>query len=175
MDRIISLIIIVIILIFLIDGLRRGLVRQIFEIIGLVAAFVGAYYTFQYFAAQYRGSALLAHRGIMIASTIVVFIVIAIVFHLIGLLMGKIASVTVLGPVDKVGGAFVGAIKGVLFVSLLCVLIFALPFPNGFKQKLKADPVAARIHPILPGLYDSVVRHPPAKAPVRGEVRTARM
>ena len=169
MDRIIGIVIVVIIIIFFADGVRRGLVRQIFEIIGLVAAFVAAYYTFQYFAAEYRGSTLLAHRGIMIGSSIVVFIVVALVFHFIGLLLSKIASVTVLGPVDKVGGGILGAIKGVLFVSLLCVICFHLPFPDSFKEKVKVDPVAARIHPILPRLYDSVVKQPPApaKVPVR--------
>jgi uncharacterized membrane protein required for colicin V production len=174
MDRIIGLIILVVILIFLVDGVRRGLVRQIFEIVGLVAAFVGAYYTYHYFAAQYRGSTQLAHHGVTIAATIVVFVVVALVFHLIGMLLGKIASVTVLGPVDRIGGGLLGAIKGVLFVSLLCVLCFSLPFPDGFKEKLKRDPVASRVYPVLPKLYDSVVRHPPAKAPV-GNVARAPM
>lgn len=171
MDRIIGIVIVVIIFFFLVDGVRRGLVRQIFEIIGLVAAFVGAYYTVHYFADQYHGSPHLAHKGVMIASAIIVFVVIALVFHLIGLLFGKIASVTILAPVDKVGGGFLGALKGILFVSLLCLICFYLPFPDAFKEKLKVDPVASRIYPVLPRLYDSVIRHSPAKAPVGNVAR----
>jgi uncharacterized membrane protein required for colicin V production len=107
----------------------------------------------------------------MIASSIVVFVVIALVFHFIGLLLGKIASVTILAPVDKVGGGFLGALKGILFVSLLCLLCFYLPFPDGFKEKLKVDPIAARIYPVLPRLYDSVVKPSPVKAPAGNVAR----
>ena len=167
MDRLIGVAIIIIVIFFLIDGVRRGLVRQIFEIIGLVAAFVCAYYVGHLFAVRYEGALTISRKFQLVGTSIVVFVVIAIVFHLIGRLLGKIVSVTILGPVDKLGGGMLGALKGVLFASLLCVVCFSLPLPEGFKERLKVDPIAARVHPILPRVYESIVRHSPAASDLK--------
>jgi uncharacterized membrane protein required for colicin V production len=167
MDRLIGIIICIIVVFFFIDGLRRGLVRQLFEIVGLVAAFICAYYVGHSIAGRYDGTVKFSHSFLSVAASVVVFLVIVVAFHFIGLLLGKIVSVTILGPVDKIGGGLFGALKGVLFVSLLCVLCFSLPFPGAFKEKLKADPVAARIHPILPRLYESVVRPSPGASDLK--------
>ena len=159
MDNIISAAIVIVILIFLIDGIRRGLVRQLFEIVGLVAAFVGAYYLGHWLAADGHGSARVSHRAILIVSSVVVFVVIVIIFHLLGMLFQKIMSVTVLSPVDRVGGAIFGAFKGVLFVSLLCVIIFSFSPRGSFAARLKANAVASRVYPVLPRAYDFFMKH----------------
>jgi membrane protein required for colicin V production len=162
-NTIISIVIMVTILFFLIDGIRRGLMRQFFEVIGLFAAFVGAYAIGHYLAENFQSSARLSHQAILIVSSVVVFIVIVVVFHMIGLLFQKIVSVTVLGPVDRVGGAIFGALKGILFVSLVCVVVFSFAPAGGFSETLKANPVAARIHPVLPWMYHLFIKHSPAQ------------
>jgi membrane protein required for colicin V production len=154
MNVLISVIIIAILIGFCIDGIRRGLVRQIFEIIGIIAAFVSAYYLGHYMAMRFEGTVRLPFKIMLIVTAAIVFIAIVVVFHLIGRLLQKIASISVLGPVDRVGGGVFGALKGVLFISLLCTMIFALPFPNGVKTKLHNNPAAARIYPVLPRLYN---------------------
>ena len=162
-NTIISIAIMLAILFFLIDGIRRGLVRQFFEVIGLFAAFVGAYVIGHYLAGNFVGPAKLSHRAILIVSSVVVFIVIVVVFHLIGLLFQKIVNVTVLGPVDRVGGAIFGALKGVLFVSLICVIVFSFMPAGGFSDALKANPVAATIYPVLPRMYNLFMKHSSAQ------------
>jgi uncharacterized membrane protein required for colicin V production len=172
-DHLIGIIIAIIILVFFVDGVRRGLVRQLLEIIGLVAAFICAYDVGHSIAGRYDGVLRLSHRILLIGASVLVFVAVVLLFHLVGLLIGKIVSVTLLGPVDKLGGGIFGALKGVLFVSLLCVLCFSLPLPGGFKEKLRADPVAARIHPILPRLYRAVVRHSPDEPDLGKSVHAA--
>ena len=162
-DTIISIAIVLIGIFFFIDGIRRGLVRQLLEIIGLFAAFAGAYYLGHYLTGNFAGSVKLSHRAILIVSSAAVFILIAVVFHLIGLLLQKIVSVTVLGPVDRVGGAIFGALKGVLFVSLICVIIFSFSPSGGFSAKLKTNRVAAKIHPVLPRMYDFFMKRAPGR------------
>jgi len=171
MGNIITIVIILLLVLFLIDGARRGLVRQILEIIGLVAAFVCAYYVHDYLVSEHVRTIRASRELFSVGAAVFVFVAIVILFHFIGLLLGKIMSVSVLGPVDKVGGAILGACKGVLFVSLLCLICFTLPFPDHFKERLKADPLATRIHPILPRLYESIFRQSPAESDLKKMVR----
>ena len=153
LDTVITAVIALIILVFLIDGIRRGLVRQLFEIVGLIAAFIGAFYLGHFFAHRFEGSTRISYAVILFFFSGVVFIAIALVFHFIGLVLQKVVSVTILGPVDRIGGAALGALKGVLFVSLVCVLITSAPAAGGFRQKLEANRIAAAMCPVLPRVY----------------------
>jgi membrane protein required for colicin V production len=170
-DNIINIAIVLVILFFLIDGIRRGLVRQLFEVIGLVVAFFGAYAVGQVLVGDIGGAGRVSHRALVILSAVVVFIVIVVVFHLIGLLLQKIVSVTVLGPVDRVGGALFGALKGVLFVSLVCVVLFSFLPAGRIADSLRANPLAAKMYPVLPRLYHFFMRHPSAPADFDGFAR----
>jgi uncharacterized membrane protein required for colicin V production len=154
MDTVITVVIVLVILFFLIDGIRRGLVRQVFEIVGLVAAFIAAYYLGHFLARRFDASTRISYPIVLFFFSAVVFVAVVIVFHLLGVVMQKIMSITVLGAVDRIGGALFGALKGVLFVSLVCVLIFSIPNGGGFKRKLETNRVAAAVHPVLPWMYN---------------------
>jgi uncharacterized membrane protein required for colicin V production len=154
MDIVITIVIALVILFFLIDGIRRGLVRQIFEIVGLIAAFIVAYYVGQFLAHRFDASTRISYPIVRFFFSAVIFIAVVLLFHIVGLLMQKVVSISVLGPIDRVGGAVFGVIKGVLFVSLVCVLIFSIPGVGGFKQKLEVNRAAAAMHPVLPRVYN---------------------
>jgi len=162
MDTFITVASILIVLFFFIDGVRRGLVRQFFETIGLIAAFVGAYYLGHYLTGRYGDATRISNRIVLFFFAAVVFIAIAVAFHLLGRLFQKIMSVTILSPVDRVGGAVFGAFKGVLFVSLICVILFSVPALGEFKETLKANRVTSIIHPVLPRVYNFIMRHSPS-------------
>jgi uncharacterized membrane protein required for colicin V production len=154
MDTVITIVIGLIVIFFFIDGIRRGLVRQVFEVAGLIAAFIGAYYLGHAFAHRFEGSTRISYPIVRFFFSAVVFIAVALVFHLLGVLLQKIVSVTILGPVDRIGGALFGVVKGVLFVSLVCVLLFSIPAPSGLTARIKANRVAAAMHPVLPRVYN---------------------
>jgi membrane protein required for colicin V production len=159
----ISVIILLIILFFFIDGIRRGLLRAIFEIIGIIAAFFCAYYFGHYIAAELAGSVRISYAALLYFFAFIVFLAVIVVFHLLGLLLQKIVSATVLGPVDRLGGAALGAVKGVLVVSLLLVILAWLPLPRGFKDEVRENRLAAAIHPVLPSMYRFFIRRTPVK------------
>jgi membrane protein required for colicin V production len=154
MDTVITIAICGIVLFFFIDGIRRGLVRQLFEIAGLIAAFIGAYYLGHSFAHRFEGSTKISYPVIRFFFSAVVFIAVVLAFHLMGLFFQKIVSVTILAPVDRIGGALFGAVKGVLFVSLVCVLLFSIPAAGGLTAKIKANRVAEAVRPVLPRVYN---------------------
>jgi uncharacterized membrane protein required for colicin V production len=164
MDLAITIVIGLIIAFFLVDGVRRGLVRQLFEIVGLVAAFIAAYYLGHSLAERAGGATRITHPVLVFFFSAVVFIAVVLVFHLVGLLLQKIVNVTVLGPVDRVGGALFGAVKGVLFVSLVCVLVFSIPSTDGFRHRLDENRLASAMRPILPRVYHFFIKRAPDRA-----------
>jgi len=163
MDTVITIVISLIVVFFFVDGIRRGLVRQLFEIVGLIAAFIGAYYMGHFLAHRFEGSTRISYPIVLFFFSAVVFIIVALVFHLIGLVLQKFVSVTILNPVDRIGGAVFGALKGVLFVSLVCVLVFSIPAAGGFKKKLETNRVAAAVHPVLPRVYHFFIKRSPVR------------
>mgnify|MGYP001766035769 CR=1 FL=1 len=159
MDTFTTIVIGLIVLFFFIDGIRRGLVRQVFEIVGLVAAFVGAYYLGHALAAHFEGSTRISSRIVFWFFAAAVFLVVVVVFHLLGRIFQKIMSVTVLSPVDKIGGAVFGALKGVLFTSLLCVIAYNVPLPGTFRETLATNRAVAVVYPVLPRVYNFIMKH----------------
>ncbi len=163
MIRIVDIVIIFILAFFFISGLKRGLIRQVLDIVGIVAAFIGAFYFAHYLATYFESSLRLPYRMALVVSALVIFISILILFHLIGLLFKKVASITLMGPFDRIGGAIFGAFKGVLLVSLILVILFNIPLPHDFKEELRADPLATALYPVLPMLFNLIMSHSPAR------------
>jgi len=157
-DTVITLVIAAVILVFLIDGIKRGLVRQLFEIAGLIAAFIGAYYFGHFLSRHMEGLTRVSHTVIIFVLAAIVFIAVVFLFHLLGAMLQKVVSVTILSPVDRIGGAVFGVVKGVLLVSLVCVLVFNAPAAAGFRQRLEKNRAAAAIHPLLPRLYHFFIK-----------------
>lgn len=165
MDIVTSVVIALIVLFFFIDGIRRGLFRAVFEIAGLIAAFVCGYYFGHRIAEALAGSLRVSQPALLYFFSFVVFIAVVVVFHLVGLVIQKIVSATVLGPVDRIGGAVFGALKGVLVVSLLLVILAWLPLPEAFKEDIRENALASRIYPVLPETYRLIMRSvPPGSA-----------
>jgi membrane protein required for colicin V production len=167
----IDVIIAAIVLIFLFIGMKKGLIRQVLEILGIIAAFIGAFYLAHHLAAYLEGRFDLPYQVALVVAAIALFIGIILLFRLLGVLLQKFAQLTLLGSLDRIGGAFLGAVKGILLVSLLLVVILNLPFPTAVKEPIKSDPLAAVIYPALPVLFDLVLSRSPAHLDFRKVVR----
>jgi membrane protein required for colicin V production len=158
MDLAITIVILLIVVFFLVDGVRRGLVRQLFEIVGLIAAFIAAYFIGHALAHHFEGSTRISYPVVLFFFSAVVFVAVVLVFHLMGLALQKIVDVTILSPVDRIGGGAFGVLKGVLFVSLLCVLLSGIPSAEGFRHRLASNRVASVVHPVLPRVYHFIMK-----------------
>ncbi len=147
----------VILLVFFVVGLKRGLVRQVFEILGLIAAFIGSFYLAHHLALYIASRIELSYRIAMLIAAIVMFTGIIILFHYAGLAMQKLFKMTVLGPFDRIMGGVFGAVKGILLVSFVLVIILSLPFRWDFQDQIRDDAFTGAIYPVLPVLFDVVI------------------
>ncbi len=162
MRTVVDAAILVILFFFLIIGIRRGLIRQVLHVVGIIVAFIGAFYLAHYLAHYIHGRFDVDHRVSLVISAVALFVGIIILFHIIGLALQKVARITLLGPLDRIGGGVFGLLKGALLVSLLLVIILSIPLPSTVRNELARDPLVAAMYPVLPVLFNLVVSHSPA-------------
>ncbi|MBN2071552.1 MAG: CvpA family protein [Candidatus Krumholzibacteriota bacterium] len=154
---IIRIVIGIVLLIFFIIGLKRGLIRQVLEVLGLIAAFIGSFYLAHFLAVFMENRVDLSYRIALIVSAIVIFVGIIILFYFIGISLQKLFKMTILGSFDRLMGGVFGAVKGILLISLVLVIILSIPVDWDFKDQIREDPVTGAIYPVLPVLFDLVV------------------
>ncbi len=162
MRVIVDIVILIILLFFLVSGIRRGLIRQVLQVVGIIAAFVGAFFLAHHLSTYLQGRFDLGYQISLVVSAVALFAGIIILFHLLGLAVRKMAQITLLGPLDRVGGAVFGLLKGTLLVSLLLVILLSIPLPTSVKDELASDPLVAVTYPVLPVIFNLVVSHSPA-------------
>ena len=89
----------------------------------------------------------------------VLFVGIILLFNFAGLALQKMARITLLGPLDRIGGAVFGLVKGTLLVSMLLVIALSIPLPGSVREELASDPLVAVTYPALPVLFNFVLSH----------------
>jgi membrane protein required for colicin V production len=103
------------------QGLKNGLIMEIFTlaalILGIWASLEFAYVAEDFMRDQFNWKSEFLH----IISFIVTFIIVVIAVNLIGKIISKLFHAVALGPVDKILGLAFGAVKAIL---LLTVIVF---------------------------------------------------
>lgn len=160
---VIDIIIILILVFFFISGMKRGLIRQVLDILGIILAFIGAFYLAHFVAGYLAESIELTYNVSLVIAAVAVFIGILLLFHALGLVFKKIAEITLFGSVDRVGGGLFGAFKGVLLVSLILVIAFNIPLPEKVHREMRDRPLVIGIYPFLPSLFDLALSLSPSE------------
>jgi membrane protein required for colicin V production len=120
---------------FGIKGLMRGLAKELTSLIGLICAIYISLH-FSNFAANLLSDTFhLSGRFLPIASFIVTFLVVIIVFWITGKALTKLIEAAELGFFNRLLGLIFGVVRAVVLVSLLFFIIRAID-PN---KKLVGD------------------------------------
>ena len=162
--HIFRIIILAVIAWFFIIGVKRGLIRQVLEVVGIVVAFLAAFYFAHTLAEWIEIRTSADYRLSLAMAALAIFIGIIIGVHFIGLGLKKLFGLTIMGVLDRVTGGLFGALKGVLIVSLVLSVIMILPVPDDIKDELREDPVTGAVYPVLPVMFDTVVSKIPGGA-----------
>ena len=123
---------IVIIVIFgfcMIRGFFRGLIKELFSIIGVLGGFYAAYTYYMQVAIPLSGWIQNdSYRNIL--SFLIIFCAVFLIISILGVIIKYILNITFLGWADRICGAGFGLIKGVLIVSVL-LIAFTTFLPKG--------------------------------------------
>lgn len=118
---------------FVFLGVRDGLARSLGSVITFFLALFASAAVIEFFSAYspvYKDYLNIA----TVLTFIFVWLVIMVVLELLlGLLLKRVITVTVLGPVDRVLGGIVGAGRGLLVLGLMLQLVLSLTLPAAFK------------------------------------------
>lgn len=114
---------------FAYQGFRRGFIKEVFGIIGIVLA---VYLTFEYMGTI---SGILAPHvedrdRTTIITGIITFILIIIAVQLVGFALERFIDVIQLGILNKVGGMIFAALKTAILISATLLLLAGLGIPS---------------------------------------------
>lgn len=109
----IDIVLIIIFLALIIHGIIIGLIRGLFDIIALIIGYI---------AAILFSDVIPLPRFL---SFLIIFVVAVVIVVLLGRLLSKLVHVTPLGFIDRILGAFLGAVKGfaLCFIFLLILTL----------------------------------------------------
>ncbi len=107
-----------------IRGIFRGLVSELFAIIGVLSGFYAAY-TYYPEAAKPLAAWISDQAYLNILSFLIIFCVVFLIVNFLGLLIRYILKLVFLGWIDRLCGLLFGLIKGVLIISVLLVALTA--------------------------------------------------
>ncbi len=140
-----DILVVVIISFCLIRGVFKGLIGELSGIIGVVAAFYGAY-TYYPMITVYAQKWIenLSIRNLI--AFFLIFCTILIVISLISLIIRKILNLVFLGWVDRTFGLMFGAAKGILIMSVIFIIITSFfPADSKFLTTSKFSPYIAKV------------------------------
>jgi membrane protein required for colicin V production len=160
----IDLIIIGVVLILLFFGIYKGFFREIFEIVSLVG---GIYLGFNLMDLLLSAIRMLWPNGpgwlLPALSFVLIFVTVVMLSRLLANALTKLFSWAMLGWLNRLGGALVGAAKGLLLASLLLLALrlFA-SLSTSLQESLAESELAEYILPIAPGVFQAITGLLPA-------------
>lgn len=124
-----DIIVVVILCYCLIRGIFRGLIKELFSLIGVLGGFYAAYTYYMVIAKPL--SRWISNVGYLnILSFFIIFCFVFIIISILGIITHYILNIAFLGWVDRICGAGFGTVKGILIVSVLLITLTAF-LPKG--------------------------------------------
>lgn len=153
-----SLATLALLLVFAVFGWRAGLIRRILEFVGMVASVLLASRYGHMVSGQLKESTGLEDRLAGPLGWVLLFAALLVLTKLAAWGLSKALCVSVLGALDKVGGALLGLLIGVLVCSVLLMLAARLPVDGDLAERIERDSVTRTVHGAAPFLYGLVFR-----------------
>ncbi len=127
---------------FLVKGLVRGLVKEFFSLLGLVA---GAALAFRFHAplAQVLTETLrLPARFCVVAAFLVLFLTTILLFAVVSYLLSRFIKLPFLGGLNRVTGGFFGLGQGTLLLAVILFVVSLGNLPAGIEKTYRDSQLA---------------------------------
>ncbi len=137
----------------LLKGFKRGLVRELFSLMGAILAIIVAYHSYQTLALVLLDNYQLSTWQAQAISFVTLLIGISLLGAFFGYVWSKALSFTPFSVLDHIGGAAFGVAKVATFVLILLIFLGAANF--GFVDTMLDESVVVQqIGVLLPFVYD---------------------
>lgn len=122
-----------VLLVFVAKGFSKGLVREACSLLGLVA---GGWAAFRYYPSLAQGIKYFINLPPQVAqplSFLLIFMLLGILFYLLGHLLTVIFQLILLGGLNRIGGIVFGFLEGGFVLCMLLYLATMKPVPDRLK------------------------------------------
>ena len=149
----VDIVVALILLFFFIAGARKGFIREITGLIGLIIAFLlgitGAPIWSEILVDRLKFPPSLA----TLAAFLLIFILAFILIRALGNLLFKVVRATPLDALDRLGGSFIGILKGAFMISLALIFLGLFTLPDAAVRELDDSWSATPLRAVAPSLY----------------------
>ena len=163
-----------VIAVFAFIGLRKGLIAEVFKILGIIVGITLALqYTSQVAAIVHNFAALGPKVEKALAFVLVLLLTIAVFIYL-ARIAKAIFRVALMGWLDKSGGLLIGGFKGALIISAFLPLFAFLPNSIDFVKETKLDSIIYKyLQGFAPKVYDTIGKAIPGSESFAAKIKDA--
>jgi len=140
---------------FVVKGFSKGLVRQICSLAGFLVGGWAAIKYHLYLAEASRTIIQLPHYLAAILTFIFIFVIIGLLFFLLGHFLTIMFRIVLLGGVNRIGGVALGFLEGAFIICIALFMLTSKPVPEKFKgyvhRSKTAEPFLATGKDIVAG------------------------
>ena len=150
---------------FVIRGALRGLFREIFGLLGIFVGFIVAVNHCEAVGDAIRnGLTSLSPQIAKLTSFAIIFVGIALIGGLIGVIFHKILQYSLVKGIDRAGGFFLGLIEGGVVCSIILIFLTVSPLAESVNKWKKGSIISPYLMKVSSFVYDSIVSVTPGKA-----------
>lgn len=148
-----------------IRGAIKGLFREGFGLIGIFLGLIIAINRYEILGGFIGGEfESIPSKIANVVSFAFIFVCVALVFGLAGIILHKMAKFSLVKGLDRGGGFFLGAGEGILICSVILILLTISPVSEKVSKWTERSTLSPYLTKVGPFVYDSVISITPGKA-----------
>ncbi|MCF6360023.1 MAG: CvpA family protein [Cyclobacteriaceae bacterium] len=140
-------------------GFKKGFIVGVISLLALILGVFGGFYFLNWGISILITEFGFTGKLIPIISFIIIFIGIIIIVNFIGTMLKKFVQMILLGGVDKLAGALMGALMWTFLVSSLIwvAAVFKLSFPSDWEQGSMLLGYVKPVAPFMASILDGII------------------
>lgn len=148
---------------FVYNSSTRGVMRSLLDVFAVLLSIFFAGIMFKYLSSTVMPFLKATDRSVYAITFIVFWVISYVILDLIVSAIQKIVKITFMNPIESLGGALLGLIRGVLIVGLIIQLMVMLPIAGSYKDLIDVSlskklslPTLKRSYASLFGMFPKI-------------------
>ena len=155
-------IIVIVLALFAFQGMRKGLLRELAGLVGILVAFVLSVRLLDDVSVLISYYLGISPRIAVFVSGILIFAGVMVLFILLAKVLRKVLDWAHLGWMDRVGGGAFGLLKGAVLVSILALLVSLLPLGDEAEREMARSALFNPVRGVAPAVFNGLVKLAPS-------------
>lgn len=150
----VDILILVILAVFLLKGVIRGLLKEVCSLLGLI---LGGVFAFTFHLALARSLQQffdLPQQLCVWGAFLTIFLLVVIVFGVLGFVLSRFVKVVFLGGVNRLTGALFGLVQGVVLLSMVVLALNSSMVPKRAHGMLRESQLAPPFATLGQSIYE---------------------